>query len=174
MNTITRFCAIACAIACAALTGCAAIPQQETRIDAAWDGAAAAKALQPGPNTVAGSAFMRQQGGGVVTCAGSEVSLVPATPYAAARMRAIYGGIDAGINRQRPPLFAPDVPAYHATMRKAKCDAQGAFMFGTVADGEYFITVIVQWTVGYVPQGGALMQRVTVANGAVARVVMSA
>ena len=46
---------------------------------------------QKGKATVSGQACLKQSGGGVVTCAGSEVTLFPVTEYAKQRITAIYG-----------------------------------------------------------------------------------
>src|SRR5690606_36651641 len=61
------------------------------RIDTAYDKTLAARLLSNGPNTVTGSASVRQRNGTVVTCAGQTVYLVPATDYARIRVRALYG-----------------------------------------------------------------------------------
>lgn len=52
--------------------------------------------LSRGSSTIQGQAFLRQAGGGVVTCAGEEVSLLPATPYQVERMTIIYGSTQGG------------------------------------------------------------------------------
>lgn len=39
------------------------------------------KFLREGDATIRGQGFLRQKGGGVVTCAGYPVQLIPATPY---------------------------------------------------------------------------------------------
>jgi hypothetical protein len=116
---------------------------------------------------------MRQQGGGVVTCAGQPAWLIPATNYAIERLGYIYGGGESGANRFQGFLFSPDPSEYRSSMRSTKCDAQGNFAFEEVADGEYFVTTSVQWVVNYAQQGGNLMQRLRVGNGKIANVVMS-
>ncbi|KWT64450.1 MULTISPECIES: hypothetical protein [unclassified Variovorax] len=42
---------------------------------------------------------------------------------------------------------------------------QGFFTFDGLADGEFFVTTVVLWQVGYAVEGGALMGRVAVAGG---------
>lgn len=126
-----------------------------------------------GSNVIKGNGFLRQRGGGVVTCAGFEVFLIPATQYAAERFRAIYGAVDQGFNAaDRVVNFIPDLPGYHQHRRAARCDAQGNFVFDQVADGEYFVHVTVRWQVAGKEQGGALMQRATVSGGQVVTFVM--
>lgn len=128
----------------------------------------ASELLKPGTNTIKGGAFMRQIGGGVVTCAGETVNLIPVTSYATARMKAIYDtdGSDGftGINQTRMMTFTPDVEGYQFLTRKTRCDAQGNFVFDKVATGSFFVTTTVRWSVGNSGQGSVLMQRATVTN----------
>lgn len=48
--------------------------------------------LARGDGEIRGNAFMMQRGGGVVTCAGNEVYLIPHNDYAAERLGALYDG----------------------------------------------------------------------------------
>lgn len=144
------------------------------RLTEGFDEEYAKELTAPGPNIIKGSALMRQQGGGVVTCAGLEVGLIPKTAYAAERVRIIYGNDRRGFakltsNRK----FTPDEPGYWKHTRKTLCNAQGFFEFADVADGEFFVTSAIIWTVNYASQGGALMQSVSVKDGQVAEVVLS-
>ena len=81
---------------------------------------------QDGSNTIRGQAFLRQQGGGVVTCAGASVHLIPSGDYSRERMWNIYG------TTHNPALSkvgnkAVDTPnaEYVNHTRKTLCDAQG-------------------------------------------------
>lgn len=132
----------------------------------------ARQALQPGINTVRGSGFMRQQGGGTVTCAGSTVFLIPATAYATARMQAVYGNAQSGV-RARAVKFSPDEPLYYELQKQTRCDAQGSFTFERVADGEFFLVTSVSWVVNYVQQGGYLMQRIRLQGGQTVTAVLA-
>lgn len=157
-----------------ALAGCAAPPVQRVfQISAPYDVDQAVRQLQPGSNTVKGSAFMRQNGGGVVTCAGSVVTLVPTTAYAKERIDVMYGSVESGPQILLRGTFSPDHPGYRTNVRETKCDAQGAFSFDRVADGEFFVVTRVSWSVGYSSQGGSLMHRVTLKNGQVVNIVIS-
>ena len=160
-------------IAAVILPACAANPPVTVVISAPWDGEAAARQLEPGPNTIKGNGFMRQRGGGVVTCAGQEASLIPATDYAAERMYAIYGSKNSGTARSRNIVFVPDVPEYHKLVRRTKCDSQGNFQFEEVADGDYFVLTRAYWEVRGATQGGLLMQRASVSGGKTVSVVLS-
>ena len=119
---------------------------------------------------------MRQAGGGVVTCAGRQIVMIPATAYANERTLAVYGNTQRGsisIASQRVE-FTPDIPEYQALRQSRICDAQGYFKFEEIPDGEYFLVTAITWLAGtnnY--QGGGLMQRVEVKGGKTADVVLS-
>ncbi|MEM9140133.1 MAG: hypothetical protein AAGB15_09905 [Pseudomonadota bacterium] len=156
----------ACLLVAAALTACVPAPQNIS-ISAAYDADQARAALTPGANQITGQAFLRQQGGGVVTCAGSEVSLLPHTDYAAERISALYGNTSKGYIDYGPlyaaPIVTPDPPAYVVNRKTAVCDAQGNFKFTDVSPGTYYVVVPVLWSVANARQGGSLMQKVVVA-----------
>ena len=158
------------------VAGCASsnqplIPTQE--ISAPFDVAQASQQLLPGPNFVKGNAFMRQRGGGVVTCAGQVVHLIPATPYAKARFFALYNTNEAGVNIGRNFRFVPDPPEYYTKTREVKCDSQGNFTFERIADGDFFVATQVSWQVGNSTEGGNLMQRVTLSGGQTISLVLA-
>lgn len=155
---------------CLVLTGCAMTkPVQMTK---AFNAAEAQNALRRGTNIIRGSALIRQAGGGVVTCAGSQVDLVPATEYATERMMIYYKSVSSGYLPAEAPnvINPPSVPAttdaqYTKLARLTTCDAQGFFSFSDVADGSYYLITSVVWRVGYNVQGGALMKRVDLQGG---------
>jgi hypothetical protein len=162
----------------ALLAGCAAPMQPTTwRIAQPFDADQARALLQPGPNTIKGNGFIRQRGGGVVTCAGSQVRLIPLTEYAKQRLTYLYGsGMYTGVALWRPGesvVFEPDPPAYAELTRITRCDGQGNFVFDRVADGEFFVSTVVTWVVASQPQGGSLITRVRVSGGVVESVVLS-
>lgn len=137
--------------------------------DVAW-------AVGNGPNGVSGQAFLRQQGGGVVTCAGEEVSLVPASPYSTERITARYGSSTSG---SAGALFGNRLPTaepgYESSFRRTHCDAQGNFSFPGLPDGDYYLVTKVVWTVGsnIFPEGGQLMQKVSLRGGQQPKVVLT-
>lgn len=155
------------------ITACATTEPQIVSLNSSWDSAKAAHIDKDGTNSVKGNAFMRQQGGGVVTCAGSTVTLIPATPYAVERLTQLYGAGDSGFNSIRNFRFVPDPYEYQAMTRRTTCDSQGNFQFERVPDGDYFVVTSVTWVVGYAQQGGNLMQRVRLMNAARPAIVMS-
>jgi len=162
MNTKNLF--VVCTMA---LTGCTAtVPMIPTHtMTTSFDAEATRAQLLDGPNTIKGNSFMRQKGGGIVTCAGQSVYLVPATPYATERVRVLYGNIERGFNPGRRQQFTPDPPEYRQLVKTARCDAQGNFTFERVADGDFYINTSVVWQVAQTQQGGQLMQSVKVMGG---------
>jgi hypothetical protein len=158
--------------AIALTTGCATAPPP-VHIPVVYDAAQAQAMLKPGGNTVTGSALIRQQGGGIVTCAGNEVVLVPATEYAKYRINVIYGS-----GRFAHPsglTFTPDNGDYMLNTRRTTCNAQGFFKFEQVSDGEFFVTTRIIWKGGRNNdiQGGALLGRVNVRGGQALEVTMA-
>lgn len=140
------------------LGGCATV--QQYTISVPFDRTQAAALMLAGNNTIHGNAFMRQKGGGVVSCAGSTVTLVPATAYADERTGALYGRGDSGMTR-KSFQFQPDYPEYRTLTKTTTCDSSGNFQFNDVADGDFFVVTTVSWTAGaYNVQGGSLMHKV--------------
>lgn len=145
-----------------------------------FDPAEVAWSRDGGPNTIEGSAVLRTQGGEARTCAGRTADLTPYSEYAAARMRILYGSIERGyFSGMQQFIDGPRVandeytPAYMAMRREANCDALGNFTFPNLADGRYFVTVLVEWYAGRISQGGWLMQQVEVKGGETKKVVLT-
>lgn len=129
--------------------------------------------LDEGSNTISGQAFLRQRGGGVITCAGNTVHLVPAGTYARERIQNIYGTIfRPALSLAYARADSPD-PYYVTLSREARCDAQGNFLFQGVADGAYFVATKVVWEVNYQLQGGHVMAPVKVSGGQAVEVIVS-
>lgn len=130
----------------------------------------AAFARRPGQRTISGQAFLRQNSGVVVTCAGSQVVLVPNTSHNAERMLFLYQSVAEG--------YAPAILRRNAGGRDTRsvednrttsCDAQGNFRFERVPPGNYFVVTTVSWNIpigggALAPQGGSLMRAVTVGS----------
>ena len=160
--------------AAAALSGCALPQQKPIAIHASFNADEASALARPGVNMVSGSALIRQNGGGVVTCAGLPILLVPQTAYATERMTSIYGNAQRGYNSvNRKITFTPDPSTYMQMTRQTLCDAQGNFSFPDVADGSFYVISAITWAVGYAAQGGSLMQAVSVSGGQSQQVVLS-
>lgn len=156
------------AVAALALVSCATPTLIPIQLQTAFDPSEVAFINEQGTNAVKGSAFIRQQGGGVVTCAGNEVRLVPKGAYSVERMGIVYGTVTGlGFNRlfDDGRLFVevdgdvmpPPPEDYLRHSRGTTCDVDGKFEFSNVAVGSYFVTTHVTWTVGYASQGGSLM-----------------
>lgn len=160
-----------------AAAGCASprLPEPEVSFDAGQ----ARAMLATGNNTLQGSALLRQAGGGVVTCAGVAVYLMPVT--AAAKDWAVRSfGSEAGGFRQvdaTGPQFRYGASEFMTSVKTATCDAAGNFKFEEVADGEWYVFTRILWSIpirfGTELQGGTLMQPVKLAGGATRSVVLS-
>jgi len=167
------------------LGGCATAPKQiEIALHNSFDADAretAQKLLQKGNNTIEGNALIRLRDGGVVTCAGYTVSLVPVTAYASERMRHIYGSTTRGFRdlTLNPNIeFLPDTPEYRQFAKEVTCDAQGDFVFRNISDGAFYVVTRITWEVPVSRNvsswyGGYLMQRVTVRGGETKEIVLA-
>ena len=137
-----------------------------------FDTAAASYINKRGTATISGQAFLRQLGGSVVTCAGSSVTLIPATEYARQRMVGIYGSDQKGFSVVGPSDWGH--PDYLKYSRETICDAQGNFSFDGVSDGNYYVTTSIFWQVStYVNQGGILFTKATVKGGRDVKVLLA-
>jgi hypothetical protein len=174
-NTMkTQFIGLALALV---LGGCATQGSSDygpIKLQSGFDLNQARSLLVQGNNAIKGNAFMRQNGGGVVTCAGSAVFLIPATAYATERIEYIYGSIVRATGpRASVKSFEPDYPEYVTLTRKTVCDSQGNFAFENVADGSFFVSTSVGWSIGQLPQGGSLMHAVTTKGGQTVSLVLA-
>ncbi len=104
---------------------------------------------QSGNNTIAGQAFLRQRGGGTVTCAGFEVFLMPNTPFFQEIINIIRQG-------NKPAIYGSPFTGYgHKTI----CDAQGNFEFNNIPSLPWVVMTEVKWMVKS-QQGGILLKHV--------------
>jgi len=122
---------------------------------------------ETGTASIEAQAFARQRGGGVVTAAGEEVLLIPATPYT----RELTAKMVAGT---APPDAAAPIRSFKRT---TIADADGRFTSSNLKAGSYLILALVRWEVpsqyGAIPQGGPMRREVTVAEGEHASVIMA-
>lgn len=116
---------------------------------------------------VTGQAFLRQQGGGVVTCAGAEVFILPDTK----QVRSIFDQLKVGARVSEGQK--PD-PRIKALSMQTRCDAEGRFALGPVVPGPYFVSTEVTWAVGYAAQGGYLRRSIWLSSGQRAEVLLTA
>jgi len=161
------------AVAASALTGCVTV--QQVQISNVYDPALVAPLLAPGNNHVTGSALIRQSGGGVVTCAGTPVELVPATPYAKEWARLLFGSDQQGYRSVMggATVITNVDPQFVKAVRSTTCNAQGFFTFADVADGDFYTLTRIQWRVGDSMQGGTLMKAFSVRGGQKQEIVMA-
>jgi hypothetical protein len=118
-----------------------------------------------GLNAIRGQAFLTQQGGGVVTCAGKQVFLTPDSPY--------FRELASIATHGSTPEFPHGNGGPEDVVRHTVCDAQGNFEFTKLPDGKYILMTEVRWQVGYAAQGGPIWMPGTVADGVEKHVVMS-
>ncbi|CUB04086.1 hypothetical protein [Marinomonas fungiae] len=132
---------------------------------------------EDGTNTITGNAFLRQRGGGVVTCAGENITLYPVTDYSSERMQYLYGSTKHGYNsaaslNTRLIDFSSTPDSYFTMTRSTICDSDGRFKLTEVPDGEYFVTATVLWVVKNT-QGGYLMEKVSVSGGEIKDLIIT-
>jgi hypothetical protein len=128
---------------------------------------------KPGSGSIKVQAFMRQNGGGIVTAAGREITLLPHTTYTNQRLYQMYAGrryIPVG---EPKPVYESDPSDYYKLTRTQTADASGSTTFKNVADGRYFIATSVVWQVGQFYEGGAVYGRVTVKDGEAVEVIIA-
>jgi hypothetical protein len=151
----------------AALSGCVT-----AKIDQPFNAAEGAFIHKQGTGRIEGSAFLRQRGGGTVTAAGNDITLIPVTSYSSARFAALYKG-------QKSSYFGGNIEGtpegYYTQTKKTKADVEGRFIFDGLHPGDYFLTTEVRWQIpgSDLPEGAFIYERVSVKNGETARVVMS-
>jgi hypothetical protein len=130
--------------------------------------------LAEGTGTIRGSALMRQRGGGVVTCAGNQIYLIPATQSATKEMRRLFGGDEGWVPRGGDAVFGGGTLVLTPEPnRKTVCNAQGFFTFANVRAGKWYLLTSVVWTVGDDYQGGAMLGSAELAEGKETEVVLS-
>jgi len=159
---IVKYAALALALCLAACS--------PTTLKSTFNATDAAFINQKGTGTITGQAFLRRNDGMVVYAAGSEVYLVPKTPYSDERFASIYKGSKISYFGS---TFKNDSAEYYNYTRKLIADGEGRFVFTDLAAGSYYLTKNVTWMVQYAQQGGWLMERVTVSNGQTSNVIMS-
>jgi hypothetical protein len=159
-------------LAVSGLAACAPTIMQASLSPA--DANIAAAMLEPGSSTISGSALLRQRGGTVVTCAGNDIYLIPATESATRELRRIFGSENGYVRRGGHTitgggrLVAPPEPN-----RSGVCNAQGFFNFARVQPGKWHILTTVVWTVGEDFNGGTLLGTAEVEEGETTEIVLS-
>ena len=145
-------------------------------LETRFDPAEIAWAMEEGTGIVSGEAYLTLADGSKKGCAGFPIELLPVAPYASERIDKTYGSTQAGqvLMRDNPPKFTPDAEEYHDMLIKGECDADNGFLFDKVPAGDYFALAFIIWEgkgdAGL--QGGAVMRRVSVGEGARADVML--
>ena len=91
-------------------------------------------------------------------------------------MRFVFGSDVRGFAPQGSSRYPANIAAdFASTVRRIGCDAEGRFRFDGVPAGRWYVfsNIVFRVAGGEAPQGGALMQRVDVAEGARANVLLS-
>ena len=88
-------------------------------------------------------------------------------------MTALYDNDDSGYN---PALngrrLDEPVNFWAESARETTCDAQGRFKFENLKDGEYYVSSQIVLLVQSFPEGGVLMQKVSVKGGETKEIVL--
>jgi len=128
---------------------------------------------QQGYGAIIGNAFIRKQDGGIVSCAGQSVQLIPRSSYADERMGYLYKSTEYGFNgvESYRDIDQSD-PKYAENFSQTVCDVDGRFKFESLPSGSYYIVSTVFW--GDPIQGGAhLMKRVSIGNDETKEITIS-
>lgn len=150
------------------LTACASFGKPVVMTQT-FDPAAAAFINKEGKASISGQAFVRQPDGKVLRALGTDIYLVPRTAYADERFAAIYGSGD----KPKWGVRVPDAdPLYEQATRKTVATSGGSFRFERVADGNYYVVAMIFIPGGYTSIEFPIIERVTIANGRSARIVM--
>ncbi len=130
---------------------------------AAFDPSQANYIRAPGKGVITGEAFLRDTSGhsNVHYAAGETVRLIPATTYAQARIKKLYGSV-----KFMPVTSVPQVETdtqYASLTRTTTAGSRGRFKFENVAPGRYYLTTQLVWKPkdSFLSQGGAMYEEVT-------------
>ena len=100
----------------------------------------------PALGRVEGDGFLRQRGGDVVTCAGSQVWLLRLTEEERAGLLGSMILLDGDIRRRFRDKDEP--------LATTVCGVDGRFVFDNVPHGTYGVVTTVEWLAGDDTQGG--------------------
>lgn len=120
---------------------------------------------EKGDRFIAGEAFMRQVGGGVVTCAGETVTVLPAVRVVEEAVKIWKAGDEIYTEN----LETANV---NGSVRWTECDAQGAFAVFDLPPEKYYVMVPVRWGEGKKRYGGMLSEKVDLTYGSAERLIL--
>ena len=173
MKSALRCLCIALAVV---LTSSCASPAPPAQMTLPFNASDVAWSRAPGTATVEGRAAIAAAGEVPRTCAGGEAQLFPADPYAAEMMRIVFGSDVRGFAPRSSSRYPANISAeFSSTVRRVGCDPEGRFRFDGVPAGRWYVfsNVIFRSPGAEAPQGGALMQRIDVAEGARTNVLLA-
>lgn len=159
-------------IATIPLVGCA---NSKYTLDAAYDASAVIRQLQPGTNAVVGSSLIRQRNGGVITCAGRPITLMPATPRARQWAETMTDDPRGGyVDLSGGGYLFPNNPELFQNALSTTCDVNGQFAFRNVGDGEWLISSRIVWQVTpFSNSGGLTIRTLAISGGRTLNVVIA-
>jgi hypothetical protein len=162
------------ALTVTALSSCMSVQE----IPYAYSEAELTPYTQTGNAKLTGQAFLRQQGGGVVVCAGEPVLLVPNIGVFAEAVRLRRSGVQPKIAGQKDGrVFHAGIadPVAKKAIRQAQCDAQGNFELANIPAGNWILYSRVQWVVGEysIQQGSDLIAEVKTENTGEQKVLLT-
>lgn len=138
-------------------------------LTASFDPQVASFINESGSARISGQAFVRRNSSKLLRAVGTDVFLIPRTPYADERIAAIYGDR----KQQRWGVWMPDAdPLYEQYMRKTIASSGGSFSFNHVADGEYYVVAMIHLPSDYSFREFPVIERVSVQGGESVRLVM--
>lgn len=122
----------------------------------AFDSASTREALLPGDTTLSGRVLMRLSSGGVLSCAGGTIRLIPATPYADAWVDRTYRANPSDVPTPTGVLYQPTSdrapepglslnPAFLSMVHEGGCDRDGFFQFDRLRAGDYYLESRLHW-----------------------------
>lgn len=145
------------------LSGCQILPPVQMTNE--FDSSTHSSFLEPGTSKIKGQAFLKQNGGTVVTCAGNLVYLTPDTQY----FREVF---DIA-KKRRKPKDDNNKDEKNKYVRKAQCDAQGNFEYNDLPENNWILATEVKWKVGYSTQGGGLIRNIKTNDNQTTTVILT-
>ena len=155
---------LALALLATLLAACQTAPAQLAPRRAVFVEAEYAPFAGTGSSSIEGQAFMRTRGGGVRYGAGCTVACNPATSYSTEWYeRHVLGGERLAAHDRRTEPY----------LRTTVADAEGRFRFDGLPPGDYYLACQIVWDAGMMMTGGWACAKASVADGQVARVVVT-
>ena len=120
---------------------------------------------ETGQRFIAGEAFRRLAGGSIVTCAGEDVTLLPAVKV----VEEAFAIWRSGDEIYTDNLEHVDISG---SVRWTECDKDGNFVFRDLPPEKYYVMTRVRWSVKGTLWGGMLSERVDLSSGSAERLIL--